>query len=223
MPNNLSFFAINADDVPRARTFYEAVFGWGFEPWGPPDFYLIETGKGGGRPRRAAGAPRARARAEDGRFRVHDRGRRTSTRPFARSRRTAAASPHQSSTSRRWAPSRISSTPKATWRRSFSQNSARDRRGGPGQRLAGRHSQARHPVGRADRDRDRRRRWRYPFHGGRRTGDSADHIEGIDELDRAGLSVVPRRAGRESDDPRPPPPRTASRPAALGSATPRSS
>lgn len=45
MPNNLSFFAINADDVPRARKFYEAVFGWSFEPWGPPNFYLIETGK----------------------------------------------------------------------------------------------------------------------------------------------------------------------------------
>ena len=45
MSNNLSFFAINADDVPRARTFYEAVFGWSFEPWGPPNFYLIETGK----------------------------------------------------------------------------------------------------------------------------------------------------------------------------------
>jgi predicted enzyme related to lactoylglutathione lyase len=45
MPNNVSFFAINADDVPRARKFYEAVFGWTFEPWGPPGFYLIETGK----------------------------------------------------------------------------------------------------------------------------------------------------------------------------------
>jgi predicted enzyme related to lactoylglutathione lyase len=45
MPNNLSFFAINADDVPRARRFYEAVFDWSFEPWGPPDFYLIETSK----------------------------------------------------------------------------------------------------------------------------------------------------------------------------------
>jgi len=45
MPNNMSFFAINADDVPRARKFYEAVFGWDFEPWGPPGFYLIETGK----------------------------------------------------------------------------------------------------------------------------------------------------------------------------------
>ena len=45
MPNNVDFFAINADDVPRARSFYEAVFGWSFEPWEPPNFYLIETGK----------------------------------------------------------------------------------------------------------------------------------------------------------------------------------
>jgi hypothetical protein len=45
MPNNVSAFAISADDVPRARKFYEAVFGWSFEPWGPPNFYLIETGK----------------------------------------------------------------------------------------------------------------------------------------------------------------------------------
>jgi predicted enzyme related to lactoylglutathione lyase len=45
MSNNVDFFAINADDVPRARTFYERVFGWSFEPWGPPGFYLIDTGK----------------------------------------------------------------------------------------------------------------------------------------------------------------------------------
>jgi uncharacterized protein len=45
MPNNVDFFAINADDVPRARKFYEAVFKWSFEPWGPPGFYLIDTGK----------------------------------------------------------------------------------------------------------------------------------------------------------------------------------
>jgi predicted enzyme related to lactoylglutathione lyase len=44
MPNNLASFAIHADDVHRARGFYEAVFGWVFEPWGPPDFYLIHTG-----------------------------------------------------------------------------------------------------------------------------------------------------------------------------------
>jgi uncharacterized protein len=45
MPNDVSFFAINADDVPRARQFYSAVFDWKFEPWGPPGFYLIATGR----------------------------------------------------------------------------------------------------------------------------------------------------------------------------------
>ena len=45
MPNTVDFFAINADDVPRARTFYQEVFGWSFEPWGPPGFYLIVTGQ----------------------------------------------------------------------------------------------------------------------------------------------------------------------------------
>jgi uncharacterized protein len=44
MPNNLASFAIHVDDVDRARAFYEAVFGWEFEPWGPPGFYLIHTG-----------------------------------------------------------------------------------------------------------------------------------------------------------------------------------
>jgi hypothetical protein len=44
MPANLASFAIHVDDLDRARTFYEAVFGWEFEPWGPPGFYLIHTG-----------------------------------------------------------------------------------------------------------------------------------------------------------------------------------
>lgn len=44
MPNNLASFAIHVDDVDRARSFYQAVFGWEFEPWGPPGFYLIHTG-----------------------------------------------------------------------------------------------------------------------------------------------------------------------------------
>ena len=44
MPNSyLARFAINADNVPRARDFYQKVFGWEFEPWGPPNFYLIKT------------------------------------------------------------------------------------------------------------------------------------------------------------------------------------
>jgi predicted enzyme related to lactoylglutathione lyase len=44
MPSNLASFAIHVDDVARARRFYERVFGWSFEPWGPPGFYLIHTG-----------------------------------------------------------------------------------------------------------------------------------------------------------------------------------
>ena len=31
--------ALNADDVERAKAFYETVFGWRFEPWGPPEYY----------------------------------------------------------------------------------------------------------------------------------------------------------------------------------------
>ena len=30
--------------MERGRRFYERVFGWRFEAWGPPDFYLIQTG-----------------------------------------------------------------------------------------------------------------------------------------------------------------------------------
>jgi hypothetical protein len=41
----ISWFAINADDVPRARDFYHKVFGWTFEPWGPPNFYRFHTGE----------------------------------------------------------------------------------------------------------------------------------------------------------------------------------
>lgn len=43
MPSTLRHFAINADDLPRARRFYETVFGWTFQPWGPPDFLQTET------------------------------------------------------------------------------------------------------------------------------------------------------------------------------------
>jgi uncharacterized protein len=43
MPN-LAHFAINADNVPRAKRFYERVFGWKFSAWGPPNFYQIRTG-----------------------------------------------------------------------------------------------------------------------------------------------------------------------------------
>ena len=46
MPGTFRHFAINADDVERARAFYEKVFDWTFKPWGPPDYYQIE-GTGG--------------------------------------------------------------------------------------------------------------------------------------------------------------------------------
>jgi len=38
--------AINADDVEGARRFYGALFGWTFEPWGPPGFLRRETESG---------------------------------------------------------------------------------------------------------------------------------------------------------------------------------
>lgn len=44
MPQNVVHFAIHADDVDRARGFYERVFGWRFEAWGPAGFHRIITG-----------------------------------------------------------------------------------------------------------------------------------------------------------------------------------
>jgi predicted enzyme related to lactoylglutathione lyase len=44
MAGNLVFFSVQADDLSRARDFYGKVFGWKFEPWGPPGFFLISTG-----------------------------------------------------------------------------------------------------------------------------------------------------------------------------------
>ena|SRR5882724_4905130 len=41
--NTLAHFSINADDVDRARKFYEGVFGWKFASWGPPKFYMIDA------------------------------------------------------------------------------------------------------------------------------------------------------------------------------------
>jgi uncharacterized protein len=46
MPN-VAHFAINADDVARAKRFYEKVFGWTFSAWGPPNFYQINAGGDG--------------------------------------------------------------------------------------------------------------------------------------------------------------------------------
>ncbi len=57
MGNDLRHFAINADDLPRARRFYERVFGWRIEPWGPPGFFQIATSS---RKERALGALQGR-------------------------------------------------------------------------------------------------------------------------------------------------------------------
>jgi hypothetical protein len=43
MPAQFRHLALNADDVQRAKVFYENVFGWKFEPWGPPDYYQVRN------------------------------------------------------------------------------------------------------------------------------------------------------------------------------------
>lgn len=43
MPNDIAHFAIHATDCQRAKIFYEDVFAWTFEPWGPPNFWRIHT------------------------------------------------------------------------------------------------------------------------------------------------------------------------------------
>jgi len=42
----VAHFAINAGDLEKARAFYGNVFGWTFQAWGPPGFYMIEMGPG---------------------------------------------------------------------------------------------------------------------------------------------------------------------------------
>jgi uncharacterized protein len=44
---HVAHIAINADDTDRARRFYERVFGWRFNSWGPPGFWMIESATGG--------------------------------------------------------------------------------------------------------------------------------------------------------------------------------
>jgi uncharacterized protein len=40
--SQVAHFAINADDVNRALRFYERVFGWKFQAYGPPGFYMVD-------------------------------------------------------------------------------------------------------------------------------------------------------------------------------------
>src|SRR3569623_2162945 len=42
-PNTLAHFAINADDGEASRACYAKVFGWKFNAWGPPGFYMIDA------------------------------------------------------------------------------------------------------------------------------------------------------------------------------------
>lgn len=43
MKNKLTHFAIHADNVDRAKEFYDTVFDWNFGSYGQPDFLQIMT------------------------------------------------------------------------------------------------------------------------------------------------------------------------------------
>ena len=43
-PTPVAHFAINADNVDRAKAFYSEVFGWEFTSGGWPEFFHIDTG-----------------------------------------------------------------------------------------------------------------------------------------------------------------------------------
>lgn len=40
--SQVAHFAINAGDVDRALRFYENVFAWKFQAYGPPGFYMVD-------------------------------------------------------------------------------------------------------------------------------------------------------------------------------------
>ena len=65
MAAKLAHIAIEADDVPRAKKFYEDALGWTFEPWGPPNFYHIKgAGVHGALQERRAPPPEGRKGVE---------------------------------------------------------------------------------------------------------------------------------------------------------------
>lgn len=64
-------FDIAADDVARARKFYETLFGWSMDSLGFPDYYLIEIkdlngapGVGGGLGKRGDVSQRLQAKGK---------------------------------------------------------------------------------------------------------------------------------------------------------------
>jgi predicted enzyme related to lactoylglutathione lyase len=40
--SQVAHFAINANEVDRALRFYEKVFGWKFQAYGPPGFFMVD-------------------------------------------------------------------------------------------------------------------------------------------------------------------------------------
>ena len=46
MSTDIAHFAINADDPEASLRFYEALFGWRFEPGGQPGFFRMERESG---------------------------------------------------------------------------------------------------------------------------------------------------------------------------------
>jgi predicted enzyme related to lactoylglutathione lyase len=45
MKNKMTHFAIHIDDMERAKNFYDRVFEWGFQSYGPSDFLQIKADK----------------------------------------------------------------------------------------------------------------------------------------------------------------------------------
>jgi len=45
MKNKLTHFAIHIDNMDRAKKFYDEVFNWGFNSYGPDDFVQIKSNK----------------------------------------------------------------------------------------------------------------------------------------------------------------------------------
>lgn len=45
MKNKMTHFAIHIDDIERAKNFYDGVFEWGFQSYGPTDFLQIKADK----------------------------------------------------------------------------------------------------------------------------------------------------------------------------------
>ncbi len=48
MAHSVVHFELGADAPERLIGFYGGVFGWRFEPWGPPGFWRISCGEGPG-------------------------------------------------------------------------------------------------------------------------------------------------------------------------------